>query len=143
AERDLRGRLELLRDAARALGHAHAQGVIHRDVKPDNILVDGQGNARVADFGLAGSRDLTRMTRSGAQIGTPAYMAPEQVRAQRDRQGPATDVWALGAILYEALTGERPFTGSSLHELFERILTGRFEPPHRRCPDREIPRELE
>ncbi|MCO5164929.1 MAG: serine/threonine protein kinase [Planctomycetes bacterium] len=87
-------RVELVRDAARALGHAHARGVVHRDVKPANVLVDGAGRVRVADFGLAQALDHERLTVTGALLGTPAYMAPEQLRARRGDVGPPTDVWA-------------------------------------------------
>ncbi len=141
AERDLPARVTLVRDAAEALGHAHARGVVHRDVKPDNLLVDAQGRLRVADFGLAGSQSLGRMTRTGAQIGTPAYMAPEQVRGQRERIGPPADVWALGVVLYEALTGERPFRGPTLTELYDQILAARPTPPGAGRP--QVPADLE
>ena len=113
-----RRRLELIRDVARGVGHAHVHGVLHRDLKPDNVLVDELGRARVADFGL--TRDLRsseRLTRTGVVVGTPLYMAPEQVTAERQAQGPPTDVWALGVMLYEALAGAPPFQGSSMVEL--------------------------
>ena len=121
-------RVALLRDAARALGYAHVQGVTHRDVKPDNLLIDQAGNLRVTDFGLGISADLDRLTKTGAQMGTPSFMAPEQVDGDRERQGPATDVWALGVLLYEALTGERPFQGESLPLLYRAIVEGDYAP---------------
>jgi formylglycine-generating enzyme required for sulfatase activity len=103
--------------------------VTHRDVKPDNLLVDQAGNVRVADFGLGLSEDADRMTRTGARLGTPSFMAPEQVDGDRERQGPATDVWALGVMLYEALTGERPFVGQTLPLLFKAIAEAEFRLP--------------
>src|SRR5690606_20328806 len=87
-------RVRCVRDVARALGHAHARGVVHRDVKPQNVLVDAGRRVKVADFGLALAVDSERLTRTGTQLGTPAYMAPEQIDAQRDAHGPWTDVWA-------------------------------------------------
>jgi serine/threonine-protein kinase len=126
---DLRRRVELLRDVARALGHAHALGVVHRDVKPDNVLVDEAGRVRVADFGLAGAVNLERLTQTGAMIGTPSYMAPEQYEGRREEIGPATDVWALGVMLYEALSGELPFQGTSLLALGAEITEARPTPP--------------
>jgi serine/threonine protein kinase len=119
---DLRTRIGFLRDAARALGYAHAQGVVHRDVKPANILIDGADGVRVADFGVATATDLDRITQTGALVGTPAYMAPEQLRGDRPAYGPATDVWALGATLYETLSGTLPFAGTSLIELIAQVL---------------------
>jgi serine/threonine-protein kinase len=104
-------RAALVRDVARALGHAHARGVVHRDVKAANVLVDAAGRARLTDFGIGTAGDLDRLTRSGMIIGTPRGMAPEQAMSARDRVGPPTDVWALGVVLHEALTGEHPLFG--------------------------------
>jgi len=132
---DLERRVGLVRDAARALGHAHQAGIVHRDVKPDNLLVDGDGALRVADFGLAGVEGADRLTKTGAQMGTPAFMAPEQVDAAREQQGPPTDVWALGVILYIALTGKRPLQANGFHALCQRILDDEPRPPRRLNPD--------
>jgi formylglycine-generating enzyme required for sulfatase activity len=137
----LRERVALLRDVARAVGHAHARGVIHRDLKPDNVLVDGEGRARVADFGLAAGRDLDRPPRSGAMVGTPTHMAPEQVQGRRDDQGPPTDVWALGVLLYEGITGRLPFDGQSLLALAAQISSQQFPTP--RAVNPAISHELE
>ncbi|MCO5171355.1 MAG: SUMF1/EgtB/PvdO family nonheme iron enzyme [Planctomycetes bacterium] len=128
---DRRRRVELLRDVARALGHAHAQGIVHRDVKPANVLVGPDGRPRVADFGLALDRRgaLERLTRTGMMVGTPLTMAPEQFAGERDRIGPATDVWALGVMLYAALTDELPFDGGTLVELGAAIARGRPRRP--------------
>jgi hypothetical protein len=128
-------RLVLLRDAATALGFAHSQGVVHRDVKPENVLVDLEGRVRVADFGIASAQGLTRMTRTGPPLGTPQYMAPEQIGADRDQVGAPTDVWALGVMLYETLTGQIPFPGKNLVTLSVQILNGLIEPPSRLAPD--------
>jgi serine/threonine protein kinase/WD40 repeat protein len=127
-------RAALVRDAARALGHAHALGIVHRDVKPGNLLVDDQGRLRVADFGLATALDLERLTRTGTMAGTPSYMAPEQIAGKKGTTGPTCDVWALGVVLYEALTGVLPFGGVSLMELLAKILAGRPQPPTEHDP---------
>ena len=107
---------------ARAMHHAHERGIIHRDLKPGNILIERKtGNAKVTDFGLA--RDLyrgTRLTQVGQAVGTPYYMAPEQVRGERDVDG-RCDIYALGVILYEILTGDIPFDADSPLSLFRKI----------------------
>jgi tetratricopeptide (TPR) repeat protein/predicted Ser/Thr protein kinase len=130
----------LLRKVADALAHAHAQGIVHCDLKPGNILVDRDGEPRVIDFGLA---RLRRDKQGGRTVpeGTPAYMAPEQVRREPGAVGPLADVYALGVCLYEALTGARPFDGDSASRIFDRILAREFVPPRARRP--EISRDLE
>ena len=117
-------RLEVLRDAIRGVAAAHAQGVVHRDLKPENVLVDPQGVARVTDFGSATMQGLERLTRTGALVGTPYYMAPEQIAGSRDDLGPHTDVWALGVMLHEQVCGERPFESGSLLGLAGAIKQG-------------------
>lgn len=109
-----RSTAEILRQIADALAHAHDKGIIHRDVKPANVLVDGAGKAFLTDFGLACVQDDPRLTQPGAAPGTPQYMAPEQVNDERGALGPATDVFALGVTLYEALTLHRAFPGDTL-----------------------------
>ena len=136
----LRQRVELLRDAARALGHAHARGVTHRDVKPGNLLVDGQGRLKVVDFGVAAAVGNERLTRTGTVVGTPFYAAPEQLRGERG-PGPPADVWGLGVILYEALCGQLPFQGETMAELVLQVTTRRPQPPRRVAPD--VPPPLE
>jgi serine/threonine protein kinase len=105
-----RQRLELFVPVCQAVQHAHQKGIIHRDLKPSNVMIDGDGNVRITDFGIA-----TATGDAGTDIaGTPQYMAPEQESGKVDGIGPAADVYALGAILYELLSGRRAF-----HELVE------------------------
>jgi len=115
--------LRITRDVAAALGYAHGRGVLHRDVKPENILLAG-GRALLADFGLAraiGSADYRRLTATGIVVGTAFYMSPEQLREDRDLDQ-RVDVYSLGCILYEMLTGGPPYTGPSLKEVITRII---------------------
>jgi tetratricopeptide (TPR) repeat protein len=113
AQLDLRGRLALVAAVADAVQHAHERGVLHRDLKPANILVDGQGQPRVLDFGIARSLDdaglaATRNTEFGQVVGTLPYMSPEQVLGDQRQVDTRSDVWALGVLLYELLCGRRP-----------------------------------
>ncbi len=115
--------LRITRDLAAALGYAHSHGVLHRDVKPENILLRG-GQALVADFGLAraiGEADYKRLTETGVIVGTVFYMSPEQLREDRDLDQ-RTDIYSLGCIAYEMLTGEPPYTGPTLTHLINRIV---------------------
>ena len=102
-----------IRKIAMALQEAHHRGIIHRDLKPSNIMITRRSEPVVMDFGLARevNREDARITASGAVLGTPAYMPPEQVRGDHEAVGPASDVYSLGIILYELLTGELPFAG--------------------------------
>jgi eukaryotic-like serine/threonine-protein kinase len=117
--------LRITLDVADALGYAHSRGVLHRDVKPENILLaDGRG--LIADFGLAraiGAADYQKLTQTGVTVGTVFYMSPEQLRGDRNLDQRA-DIYSLGCILYEMLTGEPPYTGSSLYQVIKRILRG-------------------
>ena len=107
------------------LEHAHAAGIVHRDLKPDNVLVSTKGEVKITDFGLASLRDQPTVTQEGMVIGTPSYMAPEQ--AEGGEITAVTDVFALGLILFEMLTGRRVHDGSSLAETFQNVL--RYQPP--------------
>ncbi|WP_165226878.1 WD40 repeat domain-containing serine/threonine protein kinase [Aquisphaera insulae] len=125
--------------AAEALGHAHHQGVIHRDVKPSNLLIDAQGNIWVTDFGLARRLADPGMTHHDSLLGTPRYMSPEQART--GRIDARTDVYSLGATIYELLTLRPPFDGSSAAELLDQI--GGREPIPPRQLNRRVPLDLE
>jgi serine/threonine-protein kinase len=131
----------LCADVAEALHHAHERGVVHRDLKPANIIVDRDHCPHVIDFGLAKwSSDNRDLTLQGELLGTPAYMAPEQARGDVDGIGPHTDVYALGAILYELVTGRCAFVGSQA-AVIQAIISIDPLPPRR--ADRSIPRDLE
>lgn len=125
ARLDRRRAAAAVRDAARAVSHAHDAGVVHRDLKPANLLVDGRGEVRVTDFGIARSEADAGATVSGELLGTPAFMAPEQ--ASGERAGPAADVWALGATLYALVEGRPPYAGENLIEVVVRA--SRERPP--------------
>ena len=136
-------KVESLRDASRALAHAHAAGVVHRDIKPENLLVDENSRMRVADFGLAGGAGLgmERVTLDGTFLGTPPYSAPEQLLGSHGEVGPHSDVWSLGVVLYEALTGELPFLGDSLRDQIR--LVSSADPIFPRTHNPAISRDLE
>ena len=115
---------------ARAVQHAHEQGIVHRDLKPANVLLTTTGVAKIADFGLAKLLDVEQgQTQSGAVLGSPSYMAPEQAAGQVRAIVPATDVYALGAILYELLTGRPPFLGASFLETLDQVRSHDPAPP--------------
>ncbi|MBV8762197.1 MAG: serine/threonine protein kinase [Deltaproteobacteria bacterium] len=120
--------VELGRRIAGALGYAHARGVLHRDMKPANIILPGRDLARVAilDFGVARRAATGGLTETGALVGTPAYMAPEQARGERGLS-PAVDVFALGCVLYECLTGRRAFEGKHVLALVAKVVL--WDPP--------------
>jgi tetratricopeptide (TPR) repeat protein len=132
----------VLRDVALALEHAHRSGVVHRDVKPANILLDAEGKPHLLDFGLAReSTSLERLTVAGSVLGTPAYMSPEQAAGDTAGQGPLTDVYGLGAVLYRALAGRPVFDAPTLNMTIHKILSDDAEPIRRHAP--KVPRDLE
>lgn len=131
---------EWIRNLASALHYAHQSGVIHRDVKPGNILIDGDGNPTLIDFGIAAIESSSEQTGSNDLLGTPAYMSPEQAAGDVSRIGPATDQYSLGCVLYELLSGQRPFDGSP-HAILEQLVSS--EPPRLNSLDRSIPHDLE
>ncbi len=143
----LRGPLEprhaasLLAAVSRAVQFAHDHGVIHRDLKPSNILIDTHGQPHVSDFGLASrTTDAASLTRTGAILGTPAYMAPEQAAGKRGQTGPASDVYSIGTILYHMLTGRPPFQAASPVDLVFQVLEQDPPPPREVNPkaDRDL-----
>src|SRR5579871_3711209 len=129
-----RAAVEMTRTLALALESAHARGVIHRDLKPGNIQIDDRGEPIVVDFGLARRADLVceQLTRPGEIIGTPSYMPPEQMTGDVELMGPLCDVYSLGVILYELLTGEPPFSGDLLALMSQVTLDAPAPPSSRR-----------
>ncbi|MCA9320470.1 MAG: protein kinase, partial [Planctomycetes bacterium] len=134
--------LELFERAARSLHVAHEAGILHRDIKPANIMVTAGLKPVILDFGLARTLDLdwTNITQTGQLLGTPAYMSPEQLLAQRLTLDPRTDVYSLGVSLYECATLKRPFEGPTREALYQQIATKEPIDPRRLNPD--IPRDL-
>ena len=127
----------LIRDAARALSHAHAEGVIHRDIKPSNLLVDRKDRVLVTDFGLARIKDSASLTSTDAIVGTPKYMAPEQVLSGSQTIDGRADIYSLGATLYEAVTARPPLDAPSIQAYFKKILEDRPVSPrkeNKHCP---------
>ena len=126
---------KLVEQLARAVSDAHAQGIIHRDLKPANVLLSADGTPKISDFGLAkflGSD--SGLTGSDAIMGSPSYMAPEQAEGKTREVGPEADVYALGTILYELITGRPPFRGASILETLEQVKTAEAVPPSRLVP---------
>jgi tetratricopeptide (TPR) repeat protein/tRNA A-37 threonylcarbamoyl transferase component Bud32 len=132
----------LVETLARAIHAAHQKGIIHRDLKPSNVLVAADGTLKVTDFGLAKRLDGdSGQTRTGVVMGTPSYMAPEQALGKTKEIGPAVDIYALGAVLYEALSGRPPFRGTTIWETLDQVRTQDPVPPGRLQP--KVPRDLE
>ena len=131
----------MIADVADALEHAHKAGVVHRDVKPSNLLLSPDGRLSVTDFGLARVLEEPGMTVSGEFVGTPAYMSPEQIAAGRLPLDHRTDVYSLGATLYELLTLEPPFRGKSREQVLAQIVQKEPRPP--RKLNKRVPVDLE
>ncbi len=118
----------MLAKVCRGVAAAHKAGIVHRDLKPNNILFTRASEPKVVDFGLA-KRAISNLTQSVAVMGTPYYMSPEQARGKSKLVGPPTDVWAVGVMLYECLTGCRPFDADNQFSLLHQIITEVPEPP--------------
>lgn len=116
---DMRTKLEIAHQLASALRYVHSKGIVHRDVKPDNIRVDATGGVKLVDFGIAKSDDLS-LTGAGFTVGTPYYMAPEQIRGTKPT--PLVDVYSFGVVLFELLSGVRPFEAKTVDDIFDIIL---------------------
>ena len=114
-------------ELAGALAHAHRLGIIHRDVKPDNVMIRKDGILKLMDFGIAQVLDMERMTVTGQLLGSPAYMAPELIEGSR--LDVRTDVFSVGILLYQVVTGLLPFSGKNPHEVLRRISEGKFADP--------------
>ena len=135
------GAAALVEKIARGVQAAHDLGIVHRDIKPQNVLLDDDGEPKVTDFGLAKRGGRADLTRTGAVMGTPHYMAPEQAAGKTKFVGPAADVYALGVILYECLTGRTPFTADDSVRLLMKVVED--EPPAVRQLAPGVPRDLE
>jgi WD40 repeat protein/tRNA A-37 threonylcarbamoyl transferase component Bud32 len=133
---------QLLAKLARAIHAAHQLGIVHRDLKPANVLIDNDGTPKITDFGLAKKiDDSAGPTQSGAILGTPSYMAPEQAAGKTHQVGPVADVYALGSMLYELLTGRPPFRAETPVETLMQVVGEEPLPPHRLQP--KVPRDIE
>lgn len=128
-------------EAAEALAHAHRHGVIHRDLKPSNLIVDADDHIWLTDFGLARSLDDPALTASHVMLGTPRYMSPEQASLKREEIDARTDIYSLGATLYELIAGRPPFDGETPHQAMHAILTSQADPLWRQCA--EVPCDLD
>lgn len=116
---DLRNQLLITRQIADGLAYVHSKGIVHRDVKPDNIWIDASGKVKIIDFGVAKYGEFS-ITGAGFTLGTPYYMAPEQVRGEKAT--PLVDVYSFGVLLFELITGSRPIEGKTVNEIFDRII---------------------
>ena len=132
--------VELVAELAETIAFAHQEGIYHRDLKPGNVMISTEGRARIVDFGLA-IYDSERRQHRGEKCGTPAYMAPEQVRGESHRLDGRCDIWSLGIILYQMLVGKTPFSGDTQDEVYEEVLHNEVRPPRQLKP--QLPLELE
>ena len=132
----------LLATLSEAVEEAHRSGIVHRDLKPSNVLLTADGTPKIGDFGLARRMEgESGLTWTGIAVGTPSYMAPEQAEARSRTWGPAADIYALGAILYELLTGRPPFRAETAAETFRQVVSQDPVPPSRL--NAKVPRDLE
>jgi WD40 repeat protein/tRNA A-37 threonylcarbamoyl transferase component Bud32 len=133
---------ELVAQVAEAVQFAHSKGIVHRDLKPHNVLLDAEGKPKVTDFGLAKRMDSGNgLTQTGDVLGTPSYMAPEQAEGKARELGPLVDVYALGAVLYAAITGRPPFQAASLAEVLRQVIHQEPVPP--RLLNNAVPQDLD
>ncbi len=124
---------------ARALNHAHFRGIIHRDIKPANIMVSYHGDVKLMDFGIARTDTLSDLTETGTGLGTPSYMSPEQILG--DKLDGRTDIWSLGVVFYQMLTGQKPFADDSKRSVLQKIRLDRYIQARRMSPS--TPRAIE
>ncbi len=132
---------EMIETLARAMHYAHTQGIVHRDLKPANVLLTKAGTAKITDFGLAKTLDADSHTVTGVVMGTPSYMPPEQAEGKNKDIGPSADIYSLGAILYECITGQPPFRGATATDTVLMVLKQEPVPPSRLAA--RLPRDLE
>ncbi|WP_166830583.1 WD40 repeat domain-containing serine/threonine protein kinase [Thalassoroseus pseudoceratinae] len=132
----------IVQKLAHALHYAHENGIVHRDVKPDNVMLDGRDEPQLMDFGIARLEESTeKFTQDGHVLGTPAYMAPEQAAGKQDEIGPASDQYSIGVVLYELLTGQTPFSGTTAAVVLFHAANSEAPPPA--TINANIPRDLE
>ncbi|MDJ0764124.1 MAG: serine/threonine-protein kinase [Myxococcota bacterium] len=124
---------------ARALNHAHFRGVIHRDIKPANIMISSRGEVKLMDFGIAHADSLSDLTETGTGLGTPSYMSPEQILGEK--LDARSDVWSLGVVFYQMLTGQKPFVEDAEYSVLQKIRLERYVPARRLNP--KVPRFVE
>jgi serine/threonine protein kinase len=117
----------IAREICCALQHAHQSGIIHRDVKPTNILISRTGEVKITDFGVARGEDMPHLTSTGQVIGTPFYMSPEQAEGKEVTS--QSDIYSIGIVMYEMITGKRPFTGDNVHGITAKIIRGKYPSP--------------
>jgi len=124
---------------ARALNHAHFRGIIHRDIKPANVMISKRGDVKLMDFGIARDESLSDLTETGTGLGTPSYMSPEQILG--DKLDQRTDIWSLGVVFYQMLTGVKPFVEDARRSVLQKIRLDRYIPA--RKINAKVPRSLE